>query len=453
MVRYFRNSDFKKDKYFTSFFENLEFARKTNNKELEINIIRQYNNCSRARKLKGDIKIQDIFNDNRDAYLAANGQRDIRETVLKNVSLMRQCKSLELGMNWFECPNCGKFYVCMHTCKSMFCPTCGAKRRDKISANVAKKVLDIPHRQLVFTVPCELRSFFRKYREQISLIFSAVNETLTSVVKDKAPRAYKKEQRRLGCIAFLHTFGRDLKRHPHIHVLFAEKTIDKNGEMKDIYFLKYDYIRKYFLYSLIKKIRNFLSTSKKVDNEMRTFFRNKINDVQIKLKNGAYFYGKKSHIATSINSVKKMSKYISRYASHPAISERRILKYDPKTKMVTWYYDPHQDDNKDEGDETRMGRQIVTEHAFDFISRLIVHINDKHFAIVRYYGFYSNNSLLKKVHCKKLFSPKEIDEIVLRLKWKFGILYAFGYNPLLCECGTEMIYNEKNLILRGGAWP
>ena len=62
MVRYFRNSDFKKDKYFTSFFENLEFARKTNNKELEINIIRQYNNCSRARKLKGDIKIQDIFN-------------------------------------------------------------------------------------------------------------------------------------------------------------------------------------------------------------------------------------------------------------------------------------------------------------------------------------------------------------------------------------------------------
>ena len=115
----------------------IEFARKTNNKELEINIIRQYNNCSRARKLKGDIKIQDIFNDNRDAYLAANGQRDIRETVLKNVSLMRQCKSLELGMNWFECPNCGKFYVCMHTCKSMFCPTCGAKRRDKISANVA----------------------------------------------------------------------------------------------------------------------------------------------------------------------------------------------------------------------------------------------------------------------------------------------------------------------------
>ena len=193
----------------------------------------------------------------------------------------------------------------MHTCKSMFCHTCGAKRRDKISANVAKKVLDIPHRQLVFTVPTELRNFFRKYREQISLIFNAVNETLTSVVKDKAPLTYKKKQRRPGFISFLHTFGRDLKWHPHIHVLFAEKTIDKSGEMKDVYFLKYDYVRKYFLYSLIKKIRKFISTSSKVDEEMKTFFTKKINEVQIRLKNGAYFYGKKTHIATSINSVKK----------------------------------------------------------------------------------------------------------------------------------------------------
>ena len=101
MVRYFRNSDFKNDTYFKNFFENLEFARKTNNKALEINIIRQYNNCPWARKLKGDIKIQDIFNDNWDEYLTANGQKNIRKTVIKNVALMRKCKSLELGMNWF----------------------------------------------------------------------------------------------------------------------------------------------------------------------------------------------------------------------------------------------------------------------------------------------------------------------------------------------------------------
>ena len=38
---------------------------------------------------------------------------------------------------------------------------------------------------------------------------------------------------------------------------------------------------------------------------------------------------------------------------------------------------------------------------------------------------------------------KDIDECVLHLKWKHGLLYAFGYDPLLCECGSVMVYNYE----------
>lgn len=452
MVRYYRNSDFWKDTYYRSFPDELKKARESGDKNVITNTIRKLNNCSWARKLKGDNKIQDIFNDCWNDFLAQNKTLKIRKVVLDNVALMIKCKTVELGLTYYECPHCGSFYVCLHTCKSMFCPTCGAKRREKITCNVAKKLLDISHRQLVFTVPTELRQFFRAHRQQISLIFDSVNETLTSVIKDKAPIAYKEEKRRLGFIAFLHTYGRDMKWHPHIHVLFAEKFLNKDGELKDCYFLKYEYIRKYFLYSLIKKIRSFLKNSKTINPKETKVFKEAINKVQIRLKNGSYFYGKKVNIANTIASAKAMAKYISRYAAHPAISERRITKYDKETRMVTWFYDPHQDDNKDEGDSSYRGRQFITEHAFDFIKRLIIHINDKRFAVVRYYGFYSNNSLLKKVKCKKLFSSSEIEDYVLRLKWKFGLLYAFGYNPLLCECGTEMIYNEEMSVPGGYVW-
>ena len=35
--------------------------------------------------------------------------------------------------------------------------------------------------------------------------------------------------------------------------------------------------------------------------------------------------------------------------------------------------------------------------------------------------------------------------MILRLEWRFGLLHSFGYNPLICECGHEMIYNiEKS---------
>lgn len=63
-------------------------------------------------------------------------------------------------------------------------------------------------------------------------------------------------------ICFLHTYGRAMNWHPHTHVLFAEKFLTNDGELGDFYFLKYDYIPKHFLYSVIKRIRKFLNSSR-----------------------------------------------------------------------------------------------------------------------------------------------------------------------------------------------
>ena len=43
-------------------------------------------------------------------------------------------------------------------------------------------------------------------------------------------------------------------------------------------------------------------------------------------------------------SVKKLTSYIARYASHPAIAESRILKVDYSNATITYFYDPHEDD-------------------------------------------------------------------------------------------------------------
>lgn len=39
-----------------------------------------------------------------------------------------------------------------------------------------------------------------------------------------------------------------------------------------------------------------------------------------------------------------MANYIARYASHRAISEIRLTRYDKIDKKIYWYYDPHEDD-------------------------------------------------------------------------------------------------------------
>lgn len=50
-----------------------------------------------------------------------------------------------------------------------------------------------------------------------------------------AKKAGKNKNYKFGFISTLHTFGRDLKFNPHLHVLVAECIIDKDNNVK-----KYD---------------------------------------------------------------------------------------------------------------------------------------------------------------------------------------------------------------------
>ena len=72
---------------------------------------------------------------------------------------------------------------------------------------------------------------------------------------------------------------------------------------------------------------------KKCDKKTYNSFLLKKTIVLNRCKNGTYFYGKPLFgEGYSIKSAKAVAKYISRYASHPAISERRILKWDKENK-------------------------------------------------------------------------------------------------------------------------
>ena len=41
-------------------------------------------------------------------------------------------------------------------------------------------------------------------------------------------------------------------------------------------------------------------------------------------------------------------------------------------------------------DEEKEGRVIVTEHVYEFIKKLIIHIPNREFKTIRYYGLYSS---------------------------------------------------------------
>lgn len=400
------------------------------------NTITKLNNTPVARKLDNRYTIKEIFYHYWDKFLELNHHKNIRQSIINNVRRMIDCRDLSKGYVFYTCPNCDNFHITGLSCHSRFCASCGHVYRERRANEIAKKCLNVPHRQFVFTIASELRWYFRQYRELYDELFLAVNDVLVYLVQGKSKIA-KKENRELGYIMFLHSFGRDLKLNPHIHVLIAERVIDNNLNFKKFEYFNFDSLRKSFMNRILYRIYHFLKDNVSKDDAIR--FSQLRNELYNKYNKGFYTYGPKLKNNSRVD-IKNITKYIARYAGHPAISESRITNVDYDNDTVSYYYDPHEDDTN-ECIDSKLGRQYVTESVYEFIKKLIIHIPDKGFHTVRYYGFYANKSKKSLPQHRKLYSTSDISKLTNRLFWRVSLILTYKYDPLLCECGSKMVVN------------
>lgn len=399
------------------------------NKAFALNKITKYNNCKEARRQSGKVSIQDLFRRYWSDFKIKYASQLTRTSIIDNVERMIKCGSFDSGYLYFECPNpvCNNFHMQPFTCKSRFCPSCGKKYNDARVKEICKKCLNVPHRHITFTISEKLRKYFLLDRTLIDCLFEAVEDTFNYMANRKAPnKKYK-----LGFISTLHTFGRDLKFNPHLHVLIAECVIDKDNNVKKWDYFNYEQMRKSFQKTLLDKMKARINTKE---------FKKVIDEIYKVSKNGFYVHGPK-HDNEKIKSKKDIVKYVVRYAGHPAISESRIISIDYVNNAVTYYYDPHED--SDGHTIEKKGRQFITEPIDEFIKKLIIHIpeNGKH--NIRYYGFYANKSSKKAIIRSikwPMYSSKAIKAMASELSWRDKLLKTFNYDILMCDrCGTTLV--------------
>ena len=157
-------------------------------------------------------------------------------------------------------------------------------------------------------------------------------------------------------------------------------------------------------------------------------FRKIKNDLYFNKTNGFYVYAPKSKFISYIDFIM----YVTRYVARPVMAESRIIDYDGT--YVTFWYQRHEDD------------KIVIEkiHAYEFISRLIIHIPESNFKYIRFYGAYCNTTKCHKSFLK-LYSEKSIEFKKSLNKWRMKIMANFKVDPLSCPiCNTTMLYLKCN---------
>jgi len=230
----------------------------------------------------------------------------------------------------------------------------------------------------------------------------------------------KKEAFTPGFICVLHTFGRDLKWNPHIHVLISEGGCGNFTPWRPVKHFNYTLLRNSFRTALLNRLEERLGKS----------FKKTKSYIYNHCPNGFYVYAKPSLLGA-----KDVIKYIGRYLGRPVIATSRIDNYDGKN--VTFHYKRHEDN------------QLVTEtiSAVEFIKKLIIHIPETHFKMIRYYGIYAK----RHKNADKLFmavSGEKAAFVKSTLNFRVQIMLAFGYDPLWCECGHRLTVLE---IRRKGA--
>ena len=334
-----------------------------------------------------------------------------RKTEMENIDKMIHCGDPSFGGAMYGCPHCGKLKFVPFRCHSRFCPTCGNKYTMDRTTSMSFKLVNVTHRHCVFTIDENLREFFLKDRSLLDCLFHSVNSVITRMFF----KTNKSKNFTPGFIMVLHTFGRDLKWNPHIHCLISEGGYSDDGFWRNVKHFDYTFLRNAFRTALL--------------NEMESKIGSSFKKVKAKCyrehQQGFYVYAKPNLCDPRI-----VVKYIGRYLGRPVIATSRIDKYDGE--MVTFHYNRHEDEQYIE----------ETIPAMEFIQRLIRHIPEKHFKMIRYGGIYARH---REIDSKLYRAISKSKHHIYRSfnQWRTAILSSFGYDPLVCpDCQHRMEFLE-----------
>lgn len=354
-----------------------------------------------------NISIKTIFANHRFAF-CCKYWINIRDSTYESINKLINCWSKDIGFTTYSCSDCWEYKHIPFTCKSRFCNSCWVPLSDKRLNNlVSWRPQHIQYFHLAFTIPEELRDFFKKHRSALKLLQRTASDTILYFFQEK----YNIKP---WILSVIHTFWAQLNRNPHVHVMITAWGITSSNTFKNISFIPYYWFiaswKKWILRNLKIRIKKYLKPQKQHHwISIINFLYRQVDD-NWKLKSWYIYFSKRA------DSFKVVLKYIWRYLKRPVIAQSRILDYDWEN-IIFKYKDKY--DNTD---------KTITCSVFDFIKLLTQHIPKKFARLIFYSGIFANrykSKYLKLLNPNFKPFPKNFRHRSILLTWK---------DPLICSC-------------------
>jgi hypothetical protein len=347
--------------------------------------------------------VADVLRQYGEEYLERFGDKMPAEhrKVLRAITA---CRTGELGTVTYVCQSCGMTHTMGRSCGNRHCPTCQQDKTKAWLKNQTDRLLPCPYFLLTFTVPAGLRDTVRRHQR---IAYAALFEASSAAIKTLATNPRHVGSTDCGFFGVLHTWGRTLEYHPHVHYVVPGGGLSEDGNQ------------------WLSSRTDFFVPVKALSVLFRAKFRDALDRAGLlgQVDPAVWRQDWVVH-SKAVGDGRASLKYLAPYVFRVAISDRRIISCDDG--RVTFAY-------------RRSGsnrQRKITVDAFEFIRRFLQHVLPSGFQKVRHYGFLSPNS------------RKSIEAVRWLVTLHYGLVYLLLANPphevlaeprIRCaECGGTM---------------
>jgi hypothetical protein len=322
--------------------------------------------------------INEIFQEYASEYIERFGEL-IPFEHRKVIDAMINCRTEYCGTMIYQCEECGQNHIVYRSCGNRHCPNCQHHKTHQWLMKQMERQLPGHHFMITFTVPQKLRRFIRSHQRLCyPILFKASSETMKKLAADEKYIGGDMP----GFLGVLHTWGRQLVYHPHIHYVVPGGALSKkDGRWHPS---RIDFYLPVKAMSKIFKAK-FRDEMKKSD--LYHHIPEEVWDQEWVVHS--------QPVGAGAHSVK----YLANYVFKVAISNSRIIKVE-NHKVFFKYKKP----------QSNRWRTMVLD-VMEFIRRFLQHILPSGFMKVRYYGFLSPGASV----------PLEKIEALIELSFGFEI--------------------------------
>jgi hypothetical protein len=302
-----------------------------------------------------------------------------------------------LGGQLYRC-GCGKEHYAYHSCNHRACPRCG---RDDAAAWLARqrtRLLPVPYFLVTLTVPEQLRE---PIRAAMQLWYGALLKEGAGALQDLAAQP-KHLGAELGVTAMLQTWTRDLRYHPHVHLLVPGGGLTADGlrwlRVKDTA----------FLFPQVKLAARF-------KGRLKAWLQQHEPELFKAVPTKVWWLKWVADIQP-VGSGEAALKYLAAYLCRPPLHESQIESWD--ANAVTFRYR-----------ENGGTQQHCTVSGEEFVRRVLQHVLPRGFQRVRHYGWLGAAAKTKR------------ERIGALLDWRVpALVKPAPVPPPVCPgCGKTMV--------------